>query len=290
VNSFKEFNKNQKNSIDSVTEAANKTGAELLFVSIPPKVCKADDFVLPGIKNFEYDIIDYRVNYFKNQGYDILNLHEKIHEENLEHYSLFYRTDHHWNADAGLWASEKISEWLIQKGFNVDTSTFSKDNYDEIIMEDLFLGSQGKQVGKYFAGTDDFKYYVPSFETDYSVTINGENQKTQTGNFIVTLFDKEKLTKNHLHSFNYSAFLSGDFALTKIENNLNENGPKVLIIKDSFTNVLSSYFAAECSSLHLIDPRHYKGSISDYINRNNFDAVIVSLSARIPNNVFEWKE
>ena len=201
---------------------------------------------------------------------------------------IFYRTDHHWNADAGLWASTEISKWLSGKGFNVDLSTFSKENYEEKIIEDLFLGSQGKHVGIYYAGVDDFKYFVPEFETNYTFSINEES--AVTGTFEETVFKKDQLTKNYLHSFNYSSFLGGDFALTKIVNNINADGPKILMLKDSFTNAFSVYLAAECSELHLIDPRSHEGSVSEYIKENNFDAVIITVSGFEKNNAFIWED
>ncbi len=289
VNDFEEFNADQKNSIEMTVKASQETDADLLFLVIPPKVCKPEDFELEGVRNHEYDIIDYRKDYFESRGFDVLDLHEELHTQGLDHYSLFFRTDHHWNADAGLWAGKEITGWLSEKGFGVDSSTFSKDNYDEIMIEDLFLGSQGKQVGPYYAGTDDFKYFVPKFKTDYLVTVPGEENEIRKGGFIGTLFYEKRLVKNYFDGFTYSSFLDGDFALTKIENSLNENGPKILMIKDSFTNVLSVYFAGECSELHLIDPRHYGESISEYIRENDFDAVIVSLSARMQNEIFEWE-
>lgn len=290
VHEFQKFNKDQTDSIDMTVKAADEVGAELLFVSIPPKVCSEDDFILKGIKNREYEIIEYRLKYFESHGFETLNLHEKLHEQNLDHYSLFYRTDHHWNADAGLWASKEVANRFFEKGYNVTPATFSKENYDDIMIENLFLGSQGKQVGIYYAGVDDFKYYVPAFDTDYFISYKDEVQIVRNGTFEKTLFDEEKLAKDYFNGFNYSSFLGGDFELTKIRNNLKEDGPKVLMIKDSFTNVFASYFAAECSELHLIDPRYYKNSVSEYIRENNFDAVIVMLSARMTNDAFCWEK
>ena len=289
VNEFKEFSEAEKDSIKRARAAADETGAMALFVSIPPKVCDENDFALKGVKNYEYDVIDYRIGFFEENGFEILNLHDKLHEQNLDHYSLFYRTDHHWNADAGLWASTELSTYLSGKGFSINSKTFDKENYDETVIEDLFLGSQGKQVGKYYAGTDDFKYFTPKAETDYSKT-GGSDSLRNSGGFEDVMFEKAKLTTDLFGSFNYSSFLGGDFAQTKVINNLNKTGPKVLIIKDSFSNVLCTYFAAECSELHMIDPRHYKESVSDYISSNGFDVVIISLSARMTNSDFNWEK
>ena len=37
---------------------------------------------------------------------------EKVQEQGIDKYSLFYKTDHHWTTKSGLWACNQIADKL----------------------------------------------------------------------------------------------------------------------------------------------------------------------------------
>ena len=57
----------------------------------------------------------------------------------------------------------------------------------------------------------------------------------------------------------YRAFLGGDFGEQEIENPSPQAHGKILLIKDSFGDALSTYLAERVSTLVTVDERHYEG-------------------------------
>ena len=50
-------------------------------------------------------------------------IREKIREDGLDIYDMFYRTDHHWKTWSGLWAAGKIAAGLNECcGYDIDLS------------------------------------------------------------------------------------------------------------------------------------------------------------------------
>lgn len=68
------------------------------------------------------------------------------------------------------------------------------------------------------------------------------------------------------------------YHLKKITNYNNPNGPKVFMIRDSFSIVVASYLAASCSELVMIDTRpnngNFTGSVINCINSFEPDIVL----------------
>lgn len=57
-------------------------------------------------------------------------IREKIREDGLDIYDMFYRTDHHWKTWSGLWAAEKIAAGLNElRGYDIDLSLYDESRY-----------------------------------------------------------------------------------------------------------------------------------------------------------------
>lgn len=76
----------------------------------------------------------------------------------------------------------------------------------------------------------------------------------------------------------YAAFLNSNQAQTVIRDSGKGN---LLIVKDSYANTFAQFVADEYAEVHLIDPRFYRGSISEYTKENGIDEVLVVYN--IPN-------
>lgn len=79
----------------------------------------------------------------------------------------------------------------------------------------------------------------------------------------------------------YAMFLGGQQSLGVIRTG--REGPKLLLIRDSYTDSLAPFLTAHYSEIHLIDLRYYKLSVADYIKQNGIDAAVVLYS--VPNFV-----
>ena len=77
----------------------------------------------------------------------------------------------------------------------------------------------------------------------------------------------------------YSYFLGGVQALCVVRTQ--SEGPRVLLVRDSYSDSLTPFLTRHFSEIHLMDLRYNRNSIKDYVQENGIDQVVVLYS--IPN-------
>lgn len=81
---------------------------------------------------------------------DMISTAEIIESEGMDKNSIFFRTDHHWLPQTGLWDCHYLGDWLNENcDYSVDTSIFDEANYTISYADDLWLGSLGKRQQKF---------------------------------------------------------------------------------------------------------------------------------------------
>ena len=70
-------------------------------------------------------------------------------------------------------------------------------------------------------------------------------------------------------------FIRGNNALTIINNKNLKNGKKILVIQDSFANSLVPFLTQNFEEVHIIDLRSFNIKISNYMEENDFDNILV---------------
>lgn len=212
-----------------------------------------------------------------NNGIDVLNINSVIEENNIDKYSLFFKTDHHWTPKTGVWVSKLISERLNQTyKYTLNTDLFNIDNYNTETYKNAFLGSQGKRVGVVYAGVDDFDIITPKYKTDIELKIPSENQIVN-GDFEATIIHRESITPDNLLNKDdtaYDAYMQGNHPLVSIKNNEVNNGKKAVLVLDSYGCVVAPYLSQTFSNLDCIDLRSFADSLEDYIVKTKPDVVI----------------
>ena len=196
--------------------------------------------------------------------------------KNADFYNWVYKTDHHWNVEAGITVADKIVEIMSNDfGFNVDKSVCDIVNYKSVTYEDALLGSLGRKVTLGYTDAEDLEILYPTFETDFHIEIP-ELSLDKTGTFDETLIDLKYLDLPYYLIDNaYGAFLYQDRAMIRITNQKCKNGVHALVIKQSKANVVNPYLACAVEQLDMIDPRYFKGSIRSFVEQTNPDLVII---------------
>lgn len=265
------------NSFNVLNDFLSESGVSLLYVQTPCKVCREDTEV-DGVLDFSNKNADNLLLGLNKLGISYLDLREILHEEGHNHHSMFYYTDHHWKAETGLWAAEKISSYLNEHlGFNINTGLFSADNYTFDIYKDWFLGSQGRKVTLAGADPEDISLIYPDFKTDISMKIPSLSID-KTGDFSIIYNYSEIETKDFYNNNPYRAYFYADSALTSVHNNLINDGSKVLVISDSFKRCMSPFLSLGVEQLDTMDMRYFNGSLQTYIKNNLYDAIIIMYS------------
>lgn len=177
--------------------------------------------------------------------------------------------------------------WIFRGCHNRFNYSFNLDylmevNYTTQTYKDQFLGSYGKRVGTYFmwSGRDDFEIITPKFST--SITDN--TLQTANHSFETVMFDKTMLNDDYYSINTYNTYKKPKYHTRTIKNNSDNNGKKVLIIGDSFAQVVVPFFALQNSETHICDVRNNQGllgekaNLQSYIEEHSLDYVIVLYS------------
>jgi hypothetical protein len=253
-----------------------------LYVQAPYKI--APDDAISGVRDFSNRNADDLLHTLSQRGVPYLDLRENIREEGLDHHDLFYKTDHHWKAETGVWASGILVNYLNKNhGFNFNPLLVNPVEYNYTLYKDWFLGSYGKKVTLTYAAAEDFVLLTPKFDTDFSLAIPELNLDVR-GNYDI-LIDRSQIDiKDYYGSSPYEAYMYSNRQLITVHNNLIQGGKKLLLLKDSFAEVVSPFLSAGIEELHILDLRNFNGSLKSYIEKNRPDIVIVLYNPSVLDN------
>ena len=270
--------------INRLKNVSEENGAKFLYCAAPTKQQfekspeNIDNYAEENYQTFLKQMSTSRIPYI-----DIKN---ELDSSNVEKDDIFYLTDHHWDANAGFFATEALCRDLNSRyGFLYDEKYLDLSNYIIQSFNDYFLGSLGRKAGAFFTwhGADDFELISPNFKTNLSEEQPFKNQ-IRTGEFKDTFLYMDNMVKDYYNINTYATYSGGDFRLQIMKNNSNSKGKKFLMIRDSFACVVAPFLALQTNELHVCDVRnadYYVGpklNIEEYIKKINPDYVIVLYS------------
>lgn len=248
---------------------------DFLYLQAPHKISKIQDRNISGVLDFSNQNADELILRLRQANVDVYDFREAINAEGLNHHDLFYRTDHHWRAETGLWASRHILEYLNQHyNYDVDPDLLNGDNFTSVLYPEWFLGSAGKNVTLSITDPDDFSLIYPKFETEMRFLIP-DMAVDLVGDFSI-VYDMECVEKIDYYRLNpYEAYMYGNHALSRFENHLSANDLRILVIHDSFGNCVLPFVALGVGYIDSLDIRYFTGSVQSFIEENKPDAVMV---------------
>ena len=211
---------------------------------------------------------------------DVISTAEIIESEGMDKNAIFFRTDHHWLPQTGLWACHYLGDWLNENcGYSVDTSIFDEENYMISYADDLWLGSLGKKATEiYYPDTEPFPIIAPKYDSDLDVYYQ-HSDETLHGTITETLLDESCLYPQDTLAGNMYAYYGyGDKPLIQIHNHLKKDGKRMLIIKESFADCMCPFLSNAAEYVDVIDVRHYTENLHDYIDETDPDTVVVIYS------------
>jgi len=170
----------------------------------------------------------------------------------------FYRTDHHWTTMGAY-----QGYLMLMNAMNGSVTTL---DYDPTLVSDSFYGTTWSSSGASWIAPDEMYTWVP--EAGITVTRYPEGKPVPG-----SLYDLSKLEIKD----KYSMFLGGNQPLCVIENPSAQNG-KLLVIRDSYTDSLAPFLALDYQEVHLYDLRYNRLPITQYVQQNGIDQVLVLYS------------
>lgn len=261
-----------KNTTD-LARFCKENGAAFLYVSAPDKISRHDEkYKALDFTNANADAF---LSGLKANGVDYIDIRDNIDAEGLTTNELFFRTDHHWLPETGLWATGIIARHLNEKGLvKSDVHLLAPDMWEKEIYKNFFLGSRGKKITLQRTTPDDITIYHPKWPTHLHIEIPSKAIICD-GDFDIT-YDKKPLEKvDYYYSNPYGAYSWADMPYTYIRNEDAVNDKSVLLIKNSFGNAVYPFLSLQFKNAYELDLRHFNGSVREFIRQKKPDVVIV---------------
>lgn len=254
-----------------------KRDIPLLYLQAPGKVAPEDDRLPAGVTDHSNDYADALLAELEVQGVDYVDFRDLFAAmEDRDWSSWFFATDHHWTPEAAFTACGALFELLASDyGYSTPAKYSDPSQFTVEAWEDWFLGSLGKRVGTLYGGVDGIELWKPVFETDftYSVPIY---EIERTGPFEESLLFPERLEeKDYFDSNPYTLYAGGDYPLARIYNHTDEDGPRILLLRDSYACAMTPFLALGCSELITVDLRYFHENLLTYVDWLKPDLVLV---------------
>ena len=270
--------------IATLKELSEDNKAKFLYCAAPRK--ELYEIAPVNVNNYFRINYEYFLSMMKSADVPLLDFSEMDSKYHVKKEAIFYKTDHHWKSEAAFIATQMLCQELNkQYGLSINSEYLDLKNYNIKTYPSWFLGSRGKKVGTFFtwSGADDFDLITPNFETNLVEEQPFKNE-IRKGTFTETLLFTENLKKDYYNINTYVTYSGGDYRLQIMKNNLNPNGKKALLIRDSFACSVAPFLSLQFSELHLCDMRNYESfvgkkiNVKDYIQTFKPDYVLVLYS------------
>ena len=253
----------------------DERGINLLYVNQPTKY--VDDAIFKeefGVESYCNRNADKFLERISAAGINIIDLRDEMLEDEMNVYNMFYRTDHHWTTESGLWAAEKIAEGLNEYcGYDIDLSIYNHSNYSFEEVQDCWIGEQGRKVGLSYVGLDDFTIIRPNFETNYTY-IYVTKPETYDGTFDEFIND-EVYSSERANGSYYGRNWYYSYSGKSVINHNVETG-KILLLSDSYAQVMEPFLSLGVGEIKKVLLRDFKGNIREVIENAGCDTVVIA--------------
>lgn len=266
-------------SVAGLQELVVSEGGLFSYVQIPGNVCRYDEPPIGAFTDHANENADRLLFELEQRGVSCLDLRQALHASGINHREAFYRTDCHWKVPTAFWAAGVITDYLTQIGeIRFDASKYDAVQYRLVSYENNFLGGNGRALTLQKAEPEDFELYLPDYGTAFSMDIPSR-QMELTGDFEeVFLFEAPLISYDYYGEDPYDSFRTRNYPLIRIHNQNagNNQGKRMLIIRDSFSAPLIPYLAVDIEYVDCMYLKSFDGSVREYIRQTKPDIVLVA--------------
>lgn len=278
----------------NTNEVLKQMGIPFVYVQAPSKIDLEKEILPVGIENYYNENADSLLAELAARDVRTIDLRPAFCSTQEDVQKYFYRTDHHWNYRGAF----KAFQLLVPEFQNImkddsDASMYMDEaNWELHNLPDSFLGSQGKRVGKYVTGLDDFEYYLPRFETDMTMMWVQEGDLCK-GSFEDCIVRKDVLEKYQDYfsweSVIYCSFIGSDYGLIEHRNRKPAVRKRILVIKDSYALPLQAYLSTVFEEVDVVDMRVYtQSTLIEYVQMTHPDLVVLIHNPSALENLSEY--
>ena len=261
LNNCQNYGQAQVEAMSIIADAAGEYGGQVLYVNIPNK----NDLYSEKYPEHYYAREDANqmerasiVDKAKAAGIHVVETYDLLAEHKDEY--IYYNTDHHFTIKGGYYVYKAILEKINELNDGQDLTFPDWEELDVQRNDSRMAGSYLRVWGDSKSiDVDYMEYAIPYDMPEYVRTDNGNESDRP-------LFS--------LSSTAYTSFMGGDTGNTVIDTN-REELPSVLYVGFSFTNALEVLSVYNFDTMESLDPRHWDGSICEYIKESQPDYVVI---------------
>ncbi|MBR6651317.1 MAG: hypothetical protein IKL36_07920 [Clostridia bacterium] len=209
-------------------------------------------------------------------GLDYINLRDLLREESSKRHDLYYNSDHHWTTHGAYLAYCEIIRQLGKE-------PYAKEDFKIETVTENFYGTTWSAAGVKWAKGDKIDFYRFDGDEEYTMKILDKAgvfegvdgfSYTQEDGFKFAVKKGFYVDKFLSEKDKYAAFIGGNFGLTKITKDTDEERETLLVIKDSFSHSLVPFLSRHYD-LVLVDLRYYTKSMIAFAEENEIDNVLL---------------
>lgn len=242
--------------LNAVVQFAEKTGIKTYIMAVPSAGYIMTDKLPKPHMTYDDEAIRYEIEQICAGAAEQINIFD-IFKQKKNDDRLYYKTDHHWTSEGAYTA---YCLWADRHGIPVR----EKQDYT-VRSVDGFYGTLYTKSALWGEDCDTLEMW--QYPIDVTVHVyEGVNERIYDSMFF----------EEHLENADkYPVFMDGNHGFERIVNNDNPNGPRVLVIKDSFAHCFVPFMAENCSVIDMVDLRYYYDSVSKLAEKNNYDETLI---------------
>ncbi len=237
--------------------AGNKSNVYSMLIPTSMDITLHDEIRKDINSSDQKKALDYFNSSFKNVTavssiYDTQKAHKNEYT--------YFRTDHHWTALGAYYGYE---DFCKAKGIApVPVTDYLTASYDGFLGSFYSSSGQSSALGN---TPDTVVAYLPRNNVECTLT-EGDGRE----------FKWEVISDvtDYAPNLKYLTFIGGDQALVTIKNLDIQEETSCLVIKESYGNAFVPFLIPHYKNIYVIDPRHYKGTLSDFTANNQIDDII----------------
>lgn len=246
--------------INDINKYLELNNIRYLYVQTPYVILEDDNQEIPmGQETYVNANADRLLEGLSKNGVKYLDIREEIKREEIDPFTLYYKTDHHWTTEAIFWAHQHIVRNInTQLGIESEEKYFDISEYRVEVLPFYGLGSHGQRTGLYYAGVDKVTKIWPNFETSMKVE-EPVNNLNVSGTF-EDIFPTMESDKGEIRDYFSHIYLQNrNVEYRKITNYGSSNNLKILVLNDSFALPLVPFLALHYGEVHMYDIRDWVG-------------------------------
>ena len=240
--------------IQYLSDFASRTDVPVYFGLIPTAASVWQDKLPDGAPSANEKV--WTEYMYSRSGAETIDIAPALEAHSDE--AIYYRTDHHWTSLGAFYGANAILDAMSQEELKLS-------DYEPREVSYSFLGTNYSSAGAWWVSPDTITVYVPEEGKEVTSNFTGRDEQG-------SLYVEERLeVKNK-----YAYFLGGNQPLCIIRSQV--EGPKLLVIRDSYSDCLAPFLTERFSEVHLFDLRYNRLSPSEYIRENEIDMVLILYS------------